>query len=242
MHDVTRSASRQRWAPSVPPLAPHILRTTPWVTVIVGCASGTAILALLAHFADHAAISQGTVRVTFLPAVAAVAFVPHVQFRPVTQTTPIPTWITAGGQILLAAPVLAVTTWAQLRLMANTQTAGSVGHPPATYPLVAQLTAWCLLTLAIAAGAERTRYAALSGAIAIPISFTIIAVTTYSHTFARYLLAPPADVHIAAIACYATAAAATAVTCLAIGDHWRRYTGRLQGLSQLTRRKPRSDR
>jgi hypothetical protein len=86
------------------------------------------------------------------------------------------------------------------------------------YPLLAQLTGWSLLTVAIAACCERTRYAALSGAIATAVSFALIAATSYAGVIKRRLLAPPATPHAATIAWYAIAAAALALTCLAIGD------------------------
>jgi hypothetical protein len=223
----TTKRARGFWPRAVPVFARHIFRTTPWVTLIAGCASGTVILALLAHVTNHSPISQGTVRVTFLPAVATLAFVAHVQFRPVMQTTPVPTWIAAAGQTLLALPVLALTCWVQLRLMTSTYPPASAGHLPAVYPLLAQLTGWSALTVALAAGCERTRYAALSGAIAVPVSFAIIAVTTYTPGFERHLFTPPASPHAAAIASCAIAAAGLALTCLAIRDQWQRYTRRL---------------
>jgi hypothetical protein len=212
---------------AVPGLVPHIVRATPWVTLIVGCVSGTAFLALLAHVAHNSPISQGTVRVTFLPAVAALAFALHIQFRPLVQTTPVPTWIAATGQTLLALPLLALTCWGQLRLMASTYPAGSTGRLPAVYPLVAQLAGWSALTIAIAACVERSRYAALSGAIAVPISFALVAITTFTPHIDRHLLVPPADPRAAAIDWYAIAAAAIVVTGLAIRDHWHRYSRRL---------------
>jgi len=198
----------------------------PWVTLLAGCASGTVVLALMAHFAGHSPLDQDTVRLTFLPAVAALAFVPHVHFRPVIQTTPVATWVTAAGQILLAFPVLALTCAVQLDLMASTFPAQYRRHLLAVYPLIAQLTGWCLLTLSIAACCERTRYAALSGAIAAPVTCVVIAAVWFSPPLDRYLLSPPETARTVTVAWYTIAAAAGAVGCLAIRDQWHRYARR----------------
>jgi hypothetical protein len=239
VHDVTtaeRSEDRARptvrrprqvWTRAVPVLARHVARTTPWITLLVGCASGTAVLAVLAHVDQGSPLSQNTVRATFLPAVAALAFVPHVYFRPVIQATRVPSWTAATGQTLLALPVLALTCWVQLRLMTSTYPAGSAGHIAAVYPLLAQFAGWSMITVAIAACCERSRYAALSGAIAVPVSFTIIAAATFTAAIARHLVTPPATARAATIAWYAIAAGALAVTCLALRDQWQRYTRKL---------------
>ena len=83
----------------------------PWVTLITGCLAGTLYLAIMAHVAStsHSPLGQGYVRLAFLPAVAALAFVPRAPFRPLTQTTPVPAWVAPAGHLLLAAPALAVT-------------------------------------------------------------------------------------------------------------------------------------
>jgi hypothetical protein len=219
--------SRLAWARSLPQLTPHIVRTTPWATLIAGCASGTLILAVMAHFADHSAISQSTVRVTVLPAVAAFAFVPHVHFRPLVQATPLPTWIIPVGQVLLALPLLAVTCWLQVRLMSSTVPAQSRGHLPAVYPLLAQVIGWTMLTLSFAACCERTRYAALSGAVAVPVSMTVIAISSFTPAIQRHLLTPPAAPYSATLWWYAIAATAAALNALAIRDQWHRYGRRL---------------
>jgi len=180
----------------------------------------------MAHFAGHSPLDQNTVRVTFLPAVGALAFVPHVQFRPVIQTTAIPTWIAPAGQVLLALPVIALTCAVQLGLMASTAPAAYRMHLPAVYPLVAQLTGWCLLTLSIAACCERTRYAALSGAIAAPVTFVAIAAAWFISPLSRHLLSPPGTADAVTVAWYTIAAAALAVGSLAIRDQWHRYARR----------------
>src|SRR5215469_13676892 len=100
----------------------HIARTMPWVTLISGCLAGLAFLAIMADLADtyHNPLSQGTVRLAFLPALAGLAFVPRAPFRPLTQATPVPAWVTPAGHLLLAAPVLAATCWAELGIMNHT--------------------------------------------------------------------------------------------------------------------------
>ena len=209
---------RRFWTSALPGLAPHLARTTPWATLFAGCASGTLILALLAHFAGRSPLDQSTVRVTFLPAVAALAFVPHIHFRPIIQAAPTPTWIAPVGQTLFALPVLAATCWVQLRLMAGTLPAGLAGPVPAVYPLLAQLTGWSVLTGAIAVCCERTRYASLSGAVAVPVSAVLIAAVEFIPALNRYLLTPPSAPHAATIAWYAIAAAALALAGVAVRD------------------------
>jgi hypothetical protein len=218
---------RRFWTHAVAGLAKHIVSTMPWVTLIAGCASGTVVLAVMAHFAGHSPLNQDNVRVTFLPAVGALAFVPHVHFRPVIQTTPVPTWIAPAGQVLLAVPVLALTCWLQLKLMTSTFPAHDAKQLPAVYPLIAQLTGWSLLSLSIAACCERTRYAALSGAIAAPVTFVAIAVAAFMPPLDRHLLSPPETARIDTIAWYSISAAAFAMAILAIRDQWHRYVRRL---------------
>jgi hypothetical protein len=219
---------RAYWAHSLPQLVPHLVRTTPWATLIAGCASGTLTLAIMAHFADHTAISQSTVRVTLLPALAAFAFVPHVHFRPLVQTTPLPIWIMPAGQVLLALPLLALTCWLQLLLMSSTVPPQSRQHLPAVYPLLAQVTGWTMLTLALASCCERTRYAALSGAVAVPSTMTVIAISSFTPAIQQHLLTPPAAALTAARWWYGIAASAAVLSALATRDQWQRYSNRLQ--------------
>lgn len=229
--------SRRAWLRATPLLARHIARTMPWVTLIMGCLAGAAFLTVMAHLADvdHQPLSQGTVRLAFLPAVAALAFILRAPFRPLTQTTPVPAWVTPAGHLLLAAPVLAVTCWAELRIMAHTIPPDTPGHPPAVYPVIAQLTGWCAVTVAAAACAGRSRYADLSGAIAVPVSFAAIAVAWYTPITSRILVQPPATAHAVTIAWYAIASAALALACPAMRDQWHRYTRSLRRLSSPQR-------
>jgi hypothetical protein len=225
--------SRLSWLRALPPLARPITQTMPWVTLITGCLAGTAFLAVMARVADtsHSPLGLGTVRLAFLPAVAALAFVLRAPFRPVTQAAPVPDWVAPAGHLLLAAPVLAVTCWAQLRIMAHTIPPHTLGQPPAVYPVIAQLTGWCAVTVAAAACADRSRYADLGGAIAAPVSFAAIALAWYWPVTSRFLVEPPASAHGVSIAWYSIASAALVLTCAAMRDRWHRYTRNLQRLS-----------
>jgi hypothetical protein len=198
----------------------------PWVTLITGCLVGTTYLAVMARVADvsHSPLDQGTVRLAFLPAIAALAFVLRAPFRPLIQATPVPAWLTPAGHVALAAPVLAVTCWAQLRIMAGTIPSHLHGHPPAVYPVIAQLTGWCAVTVAAAACADRSRYADLRGPIAAPVSLAAIALAWYVPVTSRFLIEPPATAHAVTIAWYSIATAALAMTWAAMRDRWHRYT------------------
>lgn len=203
----------------------------PWVTLITGCLAGTVFLAVMAYVADasYSPLDQGNVRLSFLPAIAALAFVLRAPFRPLTQATPVPAWLAPAAHLLLAAPILAVTCWAQLRIMDHTITRLLPGgtatiHPPAVYPVLAQLTGWCAVTVAAAACVDRSRYADLGGAIAAPVSFAAIVLAWYAPVTARFLVEPPATAHDVTIAWYAIATAVMALTCAAMRDHWHRYT------------------
>ena len=215
------------WPRALPVLARHIVQTMPWATLIVGCVAGTALLAVMAYVADtsHQALSEGAIRLTFLPAVAVLAFVPRDPFRPVAQAAPVPAWLTSAGQILLALPVLAATCWGQLRLMDHS----AIAHLP-VYPLLAQLTGWCAVTVAAAACCDRSRYADLGGAIAAPVSLAAIAFAWYTPGINRLLLTPPATAHAETIAWYIVAATALILTSAALRDRWHRYTRMLQRL------------
>jgi hypothetical protein len=197
----------------------------PWVTLITGCLAGTVFLAVLAHVADtsHSPLGQGTIRLTFLPAIAALAFAVRTPFRPLTQATPVPAWVTPAGHLLLAAPVLAATCWAQLRIMTHTIPPRTIGHPPAVYPLIAQLAGWCAVTVAAAACVDRSRYADLGGAVAAPASFAAIALVWYAPVTSRFLVEPAATAHGVTLAWYAIATVALALSCVAMRDQWHRY-------------------
>jgi len=227
-----RSTPRPRlsWLRALPLLARYLTRTMPWVTLTAGCLVTIAIFTFLIRVVAHDGASfwldQGTVRLCLLPAAAALAFVPYVPFRPLTRATPVPAWVTPAGHVLLAAPFLALTCWAQLRIMAQ-------AIPPHTlrpdsdepsYALIAQLTGWTAIIVAAAACVARSRFADLGGAIAAPISFALIALAWYVPQTAHFLVAPYATPHSVTIGWYAIAAAALVLTCAAMRDHWHRYT------------------
>jgi hypothetical protein len=217
---------RLSWLRALPALTRHVTATMPWTTLITGCVAGTAVLAVVAHFAgsSHWQLSQAAVRYAFLPAVAALAYVPRAPFRPLTIATAIPSWVGTAGHVLLASPLVAATCWAQLGIMAHTIAPSAAGSAAAVYPLIAQLTGWCLLAVAAAACVDRSRYADLGGAVAAPVGLTVIALAWYAPASKRFLVEPPAAAHIVTVAWYAIATAALALTCVAMRDHWHRYT------------------
>jgi hypothetical protein len=228
------------WLRALPLLARPITRTMPWATLITGCLAGTAFLAVMARVAgtSHSPLDLGTARLAFLPAIAALAFILRTPFRPLTQVTPVPAWLAPAGHIVLAAPVLAVTCWAQLRIVAHTIPPHALSHPPAIYPVIAQLTGWCAVTVAAAACADRSRYADLGGAIAAPVSFAAIALAWHAPVTGRFLIEPPATAHVVTIAWYCIATAGLALSCAAMRDRWHRYMRNLHRLPGPQRNSP----
>jgi exosortase/archaeosortase len=220
---------RLSWLRALPLLSRYITRTMPWVTLITSCLAVLAVFTLLVRVARHDQatfwLDQGTIRLSLLPAAAALAFVPYVPFRPLTRTTPVPAWVTPVGHLLLAAPVLAVTCWAQLRIMAPAIPARAPLDPHEPfYALIAQLIGWSAIIVAAAACTARSRFAGLGGAVAAPVSFAVIALAWYLPLSAKFLVKPPAIPPSIAIGWYAIAAAAVILTCAAMRDGWHRYT------------------
>jgi len=205
----------------------------PWVTLISGCLAGLAFLAVMAHVADtsRTPLTLSSVRLAFLPAVAALAFVLRTPFRPLIQAVPVPAWLVPTGHILLAAPVLAGTCWVQLRIMAGTLPPHTLSHAPAVYPLIAQLTGWCAVTVAASAWVDRSRYADLSGGIAAPVTFAAIALAWYAPGIARFLVQPPATARGVTFAWYAIGSVSIMLACAAMRDQWHRYARALNRLS-----------
>ena len=210
----------------LPPLGRHITATMPWITLLTSCLAGTAFLTVLARVTgtSHPMLDQGTVRLTFLPAIAALAFVPRTPIRPLAQTLPVPAWVSTAGHLVLAAPVLAVTCWAQLVIAAHTTPPRAVGHPPAVYPVIAQLAAWCAITVAAAACVDRSRYADLGGAIAAPAGFAAIALAWYSPVTRTIVTGPPTAAHGVTTAWSVIAAGALGLAGAAMRDRWHRYS------------------
>jgi hypothetical protein len=170
------------WPRALPAVFQYATMTTPWATLLAGCLIGTGILWLLRYIADtsRSSVDQNTMRFTVLPAVAGLAFVPRAAFRPLVDATPVPAWLAPVAQTALALPALVLTCWLQLLLIHPNGPPGPIAHPPAIYPLLAQLTGWCALTLAIAVCTERSKYADLGGAVAAPAGLTLIALATYT--------------------------------------------------------------
>jgi hypothetical protein len=230
---LTTNARRWRlsWLRALPLLTRYIIRTMPWVTLITGCLAGLATFTVLVRVAHHDQatfwLDQGTIRLSLLSAAAALAFVPYVPFRPLTRATPVPAWVTPVGHLLLAAPILALTFWAQLRIMAPAipPHAPQDPHEP-FYALIAQLIAWSAIIVAAAACTARSRFADLGGAIAAPITFTLIAFAWYTPQTAQFLVKPPASTHTVAIGWTAVAVVALVLTCAAMRDHWHRLRHR----------------
>lgn len=224
--------SRLSWLRALPPLAWYITRTMPWVTLIGGCAISVAVFALLVQVVHHDQASyfldQGTIRLSLLPAVAALAFVPYLPFRPLTRVTPVPAWVSPVGHLLLAVPFLAVTVWAQLRIMAPAIPAHAAHDAEEPlYALLAQLIGWFAITIAAAGCVARSRFADLGGAIAAPITFALIAFVWYLPVTEKFLIHPPAIPASVARGWYGIAAVALLLTAIAMRDHWHRYTRRL---------------
>ena len=202
-------------------LARHVSLTVPWATLLAGCATGTVVLATLG-MTSRTPLDQGTVRLTFLPTVVALAFVVRTPTRALAQAAPVPTWVAPAAQTLLAAPAVAITCWAQLLIMASTFPAHA-GHPPAIYPLVAELTGWCAIGVAVAAACDRSRYSDLGGAIAGPLALVAIVVASVTPCLKDLLAFPPAMPETATIAWYIFATGALAVAVAAMRDRWHRY-------------------
>jgi hypothetical protein len=219
---------RLGWLRALPLLTRYLTRTMPWLTLITGCLASLAIFTVLVRVARHDRatfwLDQGTVRLSVLPAAAALAFVPYLPFRPLTRATPVPAWAIPAGHLLLAAPVLAVTCWAQLRIMAPAIPPHLPQDPHEPfYALIAQLIGWCAIIVAAAACTARSRFADLGGAIAAPVSFAVIALAWYTPLSAKFLVKPPATPTSVIIGWYAIAAAALILSGAALRDHWHRY-------------------
>jgi hypothetical protein len=221
--------SRLCWLRTLPLLARYLVRTMPWVTLTGGCLVSLAIFDALVRIVAHDQgtfwLDQGTVRLCLLPAAAALAFVPYLPFRPVTRTTPVPAWVTPAGHLLLAVPFLAGTCWAELRIMAPViaHATRPDSYEP-MYAFAAQLISWAALVVAATACLSRSRFADLSGAIAFPVAFALIAVAWYTPQTALFLVAPFATARSITIGWSAITAVALVLTLAALRDHWHRYT------------------
>jgi hypothetical protein len=187
--------------------------------LLAGCATGTVLLAVLGQ-TSRTPLDQGTVRLTFLPAVAALAFAPRAPSQALAQTAPLPAWVTPAAQMVLAVPGVAITCWIQLMIMTSTIPAG--GHPPAIYPLIAQLTGWCAIGVAVAVACDRSRYSDLGGAVAAPLALAAIALAWVTPGLKDALAFPPATPQTATIAWYILATVALASAVAGMRDRWHR--------------------
>ena len=77
------------WPGALSALTRHLLLSVPWATLLAGCATGTVLLAVLG-VTSRTPLDEGTVRLTFLPAVAAMAFVPRNPSPALAGTAPLP--------------------------------------------------------------------------------------------------------------------------------------------------------
>jgi len=200
--------------------------------LLAACATGTVVLAVLGE-TSRTPLDQGTVRLTFLPAVAALAFVPRTPSQALVGTAPLPAWVTPAAQTLLAVPAVATTCWAQLMIMTTTVPADA-GHQPAIYPLIAQFTGWCAIGVAVATACDRSRYSDLGGAVAAPLALAAIALAWVTPGLKDVLALPPATPQTATIAWYILATGVLALAGVGMRDRWHRYT-RPCPRSRLTR-------
>lgn len=215
-----------RWTPwprVLPALARHAAAATPWGPLLGGALTGLLLLSVLAYVADrsHSPLGQAQVRITFLPALAGLAFVVRAPVRALALAAPVPAWVTPACQLLLAVPVLAATAGIELGLMARTSPPGR--ELTAVYPLLAQLAGWAALVVAAAACCDRSRYADLGGAVAGPAGLAVIAAAWFTPGVSRLLVTPPASPQAAAFAWYLITAAGLAMIAAALRDPWHRY-------------------
>ena len=201
----------------------HLARTMPWGVMLAGCIGSVGAILVL-DATSRFPLSADDARLTLLPAVAALCFVPHVCFRPVIQTVPVPAWLAAAGHILFSAPLLAATCAANLQVM--TASYAGRAHAPALYPLIAQFTGWAALAMLTAAWCDRTRFATLNGALAAPVTIALITLAWTEPHLRHILVTPAARPHTATAAWFAIAAVAFAGASAASGDTWNRYTRR----------------
>jgi hypothetical protein len=199
----------------------HLVRTMPWGVLLAGCIGSVgAVLVLDYTSSSSLPLDANQVRLTSLPAIAALCFVPHVHFRPVIQTVPVPSWLAAAGQTLFSAPLLAATCAADLQVM--TARDAVLVHAPAVYPLVAQFTGWAAIAVLTATWCDRTRFAALNGALAAPATIALITLAWTEPHLRRVLITPGARPHTAAAVWYAITAFAFVGAWAASRDPWHR--------------------
>jgi hypothetical protein len=73
--------SHLSWLRALPLLARPVAQTMPWVTLLAGCLAGIIYLLILASLdGTSQPLDQGSLRLAFLPAIAALSFAPRAPF------------------------------------------------------------------------------------------------------------------------------------------------------------------
>jgi hypothetical protein len=242
------AAAGRRWPAGYrASLARHIARLTAWGPLLAGCLSGIGLTVLLRIFAGQAEtpVSLGVgVRVAFVPVIAGLAFLLQDPHRLLTGALPVRDWLPAAVRVALASPAVALTGALQLAIGGRALAADlrAAGQPPAPLPwpaLMTELTAWCLLTLLLAAVIGRTRWhdvAGFTAAVGAMIVIGAVAVLPF-HLIPAAIIGMSSQQHRqweeAWLFWGATSVAAAALLARATGDPWRRLTlRRLRGRAE----------
>ena len=220
---------------------PHLARTMPWGALAAGCGVGLAISLAsywLAHpFQEPVNLTLLTIRAEFVPPTAAVAFIVTDPCRRLTPALPAPIWLSTATHLIIAAPLLSLTAYAQVRLAAAQLNIDSLsqGQPVPRLPwasLSAEFAAWLAITLAVAAFVARTRWNDLGGAIAAPATLGVLALlaATPLHLLPASLIGPTASVRAAWFhsdwSWCTLGGLATFIACWASRDPWSRLRRR----------------
>jgi hypothetical protein len=217
-------------------LTRHVALTMPWGPLVVGCLAGIGVMIALRIAAGRietvSALASG-IRASFVPVMAGVAFLLPDAQRQLIATLPARPWLTPALRIALALPVLGLTgaIEAQLgasALAADVRLSGSAPAPLPWLALTGELTAWCALALALAAGVARTRWHDVAGLIAAFLAMAVIGALALTPwhllpaTIANMTGPEQAQWTAAWRAWCAAALVAAACAAWAAGDPWRR--------------------
>ncbi|HUB41462.1 MAG TPA: hypothetical protein VMA72_21680 [Streptosporangiaceae bacterium] len=230
------AVATRRHSGSQTALAWHVAGMVSWGPLLAGCLTGIGVTIALRIFAGpiETPVDLGAgVRASFAPVVAGLAFLLHDPHRQLTGALPARAWLTPAIRVALALPVLALSGIIQLRVAAHALAVDlhAAGQPAAGLPWVAltgELTAWCALALALAAGLERTRWRELTGvgaAIGTLASAGALALLPLHILPAAIIFMNSAERHYwmaAAELWVATGVTAALVAGWAAGDPWRR--------------------
>jgi hypothetical protein len=206
----------------------------PWAALVAGCAAGAAVSMLLVVSArfQRPDLVLTIVRMSFLPVLAGLAFLPHDRHRQLSGALPTPAWLIAVLRTCLMLPLVIGTCYLQLSLgdralarsLAGT---GQHGALPAL-SLGLELGGACAVALAMAAMAERSRWHDVAGVIAAVCTLAVLAVLAAS----PLRLLPAAFIDLAAAQRHdwlragllwaLIGAAAAAVAAWSSRDPWRR--------------------